>query len=111
MRDTSSRNKIITLIIVILFLLSFAGLYVYGSFYTTTGYCDIKYKQIENNKCYIFARNGNKNIRLECNKDDYEKITVDSYLAYGISYKWSTLSPNRGKLLYINFNDVIDNRH
>jgi hypothetical protein len=111
MRTTSSRNKKNTLIIVLLFLLSFTGLYIYGSFYTTTGFSDIKYKRIENNNYYIFVRNGNEDIKLECDKDDYEKITVDSYLAYGISYKWSTLIPNKGKLFYISFNDVIDNRH
>jgi hypothetical protein len=111
LRGTSSRYKRNALIIVLLFLLSFTGLYIYGSFYTATGFSNIEYKRIENNNYYIFVRNGNRVIRLECDKDDYEKITVDSYLVYGISYRWSTLMPNKGKLLYINFNDVIDNRH
>lgn len=59
---------------------------------------------------YIFVRNGNNDVKLECTKDIYENITVDSNLAYGISYKGITLSPSKGKLLYINFDDIIDNR-
>lgn len=109
MKHTSSHNKKYAIIVVFLFLLSLTGFYIYSSFSISTGYSDIKYKRLENNNYYIFVRNENKDIKLECNKDDYEKITVDSYLAYGISYKWSTLL-NKGKLLYINFNDVIDNR-
>lgn len=107
MRGTSSRIKKIAIIIA--FLLFLTGLYIYSSFNTTIGYSDIKYKQLENNNYYIFVRNENIDIKLECNKDDYEKVIVDSNLAYGISYKWSPLW-NKGKLLYINFNDVIDNR-
>ena len=107
---TSTQKKKVILSIVFLFLAALISLYVYGSFNTTTGYSDVKYKRIEDNNYYIFVPNGNSDIKLECTKDDYEKIIIDKNLAYGISYKWSTLSPNKGKLLYINFNDVIDNR-
>jgi hypothetical protein len=106
----SARNKKNIMSIATLLFLSFTALYIHGSFYKVIGYSDIKYKRMENDNYYIFVRNGNKDIKLECNKDDYEKITVDSNLSYGISYKWSTLSPNKGKLLDISFNDIIDNR-
>ena len=107
MRNTSSHKKIIVLFAVILF---FSGFYIYSTIYKTIGFGTITHKNTDNSKYFIYVNKGNSDIKLECTKDIYEKIIVDKDLAYGISYKWSTLSPEKGKLLYINFNDTIDNR-
>jgi hypothetical protein len=110
MTKASTRKIIIIMSALTLFLGVFSGLQIYGSFSETTGYNNVIHKEIDNDRYFIYVNNGNTTIKLESTKYDYEKVIVNSDLAYGISYRWSTYSPQKGKLLNLNFNDVIDNR-
>lgn len=102
------RNAII--ILPILFTLLFISLTVYRTYFKTIGYLAIKHKNIENNNYYIYVDNENSNVKLRCTEDIYKNIIIDDKLTYGISYNWTTLSPGKGSLLYIDLNDTIDNR-
>lgn len=110
MTYTLINKKRIILTVTIFLLLCFIGLLYHFSVNTTTGYSYIKYKQKDDNHCFIRVINEDNYVDLECTIDIYERAIVDYDLAYGISYKWSTFFPNKGKLLYLDFDDAIDNR-
>jgi len=95
----------------ILFTLLFIILTVYRTFFKTIGYLAIKHKNIENNNYYIYVDNEDSNVKLKCTQNIYKNVIVDDKLAYGISYKWTMLSPSKGNLVYIDLNDTIDNRN
>lgn len=98
------------IVLPVLFSSIFISLTVYRTFFKTIGYLAIKHKNIENNNYYIYVDNEVSNVKLRCTEDIYKNVIVDNKLAYGISYKWTTLSPSKGSLLYIDLNNTIDNR-
>lgn len=93
-----------------IFLLILTSAYVYTTIYTTLGYSQIKSKSVENDKYYIFVINNEKTIKLECSKDEYEKIIAEDDIGYKMTYKWTSIT-NKGKIIDLSFDDIIDNRN
>lgn len=106
------KRKIITRATILIIIGCLAFFFI--TIVTTTGYIDIQQKEVIDGKYYIYVDNkynGRTNIcQIECTRAEYDKVICDKNLTYKISYKSSKLFPNRGKLIYLNFNNIIDNR-
>jgi hypothetical protein len=110
-RKEKTKQCIIHLLIISMIFITHLFLLRYAfSFVTTSGYAVISDKKIDDDTCYIYVDNGENAIRLNCTSDIYEQLVADNKLAYKIEYKWSELTPEKGKLIEITPNDVIDNR-
>ena len=110
MKSSKSLKKIIMLFILIFLVVICSVEYINGTIVETTGYSEIVSKTSDNNGCYIYVQNNNKSIKLKCTNQEYNDVVIDENLGYGMSYKWSTRFPSKNKLIYLNFEDVIDNR-
>ncbi len=89
----------------ILIIISF---YVFFfSIVTTTGHIAIQKKEVINGKYYIYFDNNCDNranpTQIECTKEEYDKLDSYEEKTVDISYKSSSLFPNEGKLIYLNF--------
>ena len=83
------------------------------SIITTTGHIVIQDKEFIDGKYYIYFDNNYNNktniTQIECTKEEYDKVVLFENSTYEISYKSSMLFPNKGKLIYLNFNNT-DNK-
>lgn len=75
------------------------------------GYSVIENKEIDGSKYFFQVKANNNAYKIQCTQNQYEKIIVHEKLAYGISYKVYLLNPQKAKLIYLHFDDIIDNRH
>jgi hypothetical protein len=78
--------------------------------YHSEGYYSITKKKVINQNYYIYVKDGNGVVQLKCLKQVYDKVIVNENLKYHIYYMTSKLSPTKGKLFFIKFNESIDNR-
>ena len=109
-KKNNLRSLKLTVFILILFFSSAITLRYFGSFVTTTGYHVISEKYIVDGVPFIKVVNGNNTTQIRCDFSEYEKLIIDKSISYNISFKYSSFSSERGKLIYLLTNDKIDNR-
>lgn len=100
----------IVLFIVILLLLVIAGMYYASKEMTVTGFSPLTGKTVENGSYYLYLLKENNSVRLKCTEELYSEVTADPDLAYHISYRWNEFFPDKGKLIFLEPENTIDNR-
>lgn len=94
---------------IVLIVLSFA-FYNFMNVYKYEGYLSLTQKKVINQNYYIYVNSDKGVVQLECTKQVYVKAIISKDLQYRIYYTSNKLYPNKGQLLFIKFNDKIDNR-
>ncbi|MDP4117503.1 MAG: hypothetical protein Q8903_15320 [Bacteroidota bacterium] len=111
-RRVNTKSSIANLVLVFMVLIMHAAALIYNfSIYTVIGYATLVNKEMQGNSCYIYVANNDKTVKLKCTQQEYDRLIVNNKLAYGIEYKFSTYTPDKGILMNISLDKTIDNRN
>ncbi|HYE09184.1 MAG TPA: hypothetical protein VEF53_03295 [Patescibacteria group bacterium] len=110
MNHRIQKHTFITLAAILIIIGCFAFFF---SIVTTTGHIVIQDKEVIDGKYYIYFDNNYNNrtniTQIECIKEEYDKVVLYEKSTCEISYKSSILFPDKGKLIYLNFNNTANN--
>ncbi|MDF2611826.1 MAG: hypothetical protein K0R92_3300 [Lachnospiraceae bacterium] len=109
-KEDTKRNTIRLLLVTVISITHILLLTYVFSYTTISGYAVIDKKAISEDAYCIYINKEDYSIRLRCSSAVYDQVVTDENLAYKIVYKWSKLTPDKGKLIELIPTDTIDNR-
>lgn len=91
--------------IIVPIILIIAGVLLFVAYkmsvYNVEGWSAIERKEEIDERFFLFVKNNDNIIRLECEPEQYKEIIIDSHIMYHISYTYSTYTPAKGNLIFI----------
>jgi hypothetical protein len=108
-KNPSMKKRLILLILIVVVYFAIRML-IASKEMAVTGYVPLANKLMEDSNYYLIVDKDDTQVSLKCSEEQYNQAIVDPELAYHISYLWNSLFPEKGKLVFFEPEDTIDNR-
>lgn len=107
----SNRKTYFIIMLAVILLIGYLLIYIKPDRYYD-GFSNIVDKNRIGNNYFIYVDNefADTTTKLECTDQQYDNVVIDDQLQYHIAYEYNSHSPQKGKLITLDFDNTIDNR-